>query len=622
MRAVYPGASAQTVANTVTQVIEQQMTGLDGMRYMSSNSSSAGSASITLTFETGTDPDIAQVQVQNKLSQATPLLPESVQRQGVTVQKSAAGFLMVISLISPDGSYDETDLADYMQTNLVDDMSRIEGVGSIQVFGSQYAMRIWLDPAKLTSYGLTPSDVTNAVSQENSQISAGAFGTRPTSDGQMLNATITAQSLLQTPEDFRQIVLRAEENGGLVLLGDVAEVEIGAQGYDFSATYNGQPATGMAISLASGANALDVSERVYEQMEEYAEFFPEGVDYVIPYDTTPFVEISIESVMHTLIEAIVLVFLVMYLFLQNFRATLIPTLAVPVVLLGTFGILALFGFSINTLTMLAMVLAIGLLVDDAIVVVENVERIMEEEGLSPLEATRKSMGQITGALIGIALVLSAVYVPMAFFGGSTGVIYQQFSITIVSAMGLSVLVALTLTPALCATLLTAGSRHQARFLRPVQPRLQRHDPRLRRACLRDREAAFPHGAGLCRTCGGHGLHVHAHAHGLPARGRPGDHVRDDPGPDGRHAGTDRSGHRPGRGALPRKRERGGRGGLRRGGLRLCRPGAEHGSGLRADEGLERAGEPRAVDPGRRGPRLWRALARSRMPWSSRSCRRP
>ena len=456
VRAIYPGASAQTVANTVTQVIEQQMTGLDGMRYMSSNSSSAGSASITLTFETGTDPDIAQVQVQNKLSQATPLLPESVQRQGVTVQKSAAGFLMVISLISPDGSYDETDLADYMQTNLVDDMSRIEGVGSIQVFGSQYAMRIWLDPAKLTSYGLTPSDVTNAVSQENSQISAGAFGTRPTSEGQMLNATITAQSLLQTPEDFRQIVLRAEENGGLVLLGDVAEVEIGAQGYDFSATYNGQPATGMAISLASGANALDVSERVYKQMEEYAEFFPEGVDYVIPYDTTPFVEISIESVMHTLIEAIVLVFLVMYLFLQNFRATLIPTLAVPVVILGTFGVMAAMGFTINTLTMLAMVLAIGLLVDDAIVVVENVERIMEEEHLSPLEATRKSMGQITGALIGIALVLSAVFVPMAFFGGSTGVIYQQFAITIVSAMTLSVIVALTLTPALCATILKQG----------------------------------------------------------------------------------------------------------------------------------------------------------------------
>ncbi|MWD28704.1 efflux RND transporter permease subunit [Aquicoccus sp. SCR17] len=460
IRAAYPGASAQTVANTVTQVIEQQMTGLDGMRYMSSTSSSAGTASITLTFETGTDPDIAQVQVQNKLSQATPLLPESVQRQGVTVQKSSAGFLMVISLISPDGSMDETDLADYLQTNLVDEMSRLEGVGSVQVFGSQYAMRIWLDPSKLSAYELTPSDVVAAVSEENSQISAGAFGNRPAPDGQMLNATITAQSLLQTPEDFRQIVLRAEENGGLVLLGDVARVEIGSEGYNFSASYNGQPATGMAVSLAPGANALDTSELVHERMAEFSEFFPEGIDYVIPYDTTPFVEISIESVMHTLIEAIVLVFLVMYLFLQNFRATLIPTLAVPVVILGTFGVMAAMGFTINTLTMLAMVLAIGLLVDDAIVVVENVERVMKEEGLSPYEATKKSMSQITGALIGIAMVLSAVFVPMAFFGGSTGVIYQQFAITIVSAMALSVVVALTLTPALCATLLkqTHGKR--------------------------------------------------------------------------------------------------------------------------------------------------------------------
>lgn len=453
IRATYPGASAQTVANTVTQVIEQQMTGLDGMRYMSSNSSSAGSAQITLTFETGTDPDIAQVQVQNKLSRATPLLPESVQRQGVTVQKSSAGFLMVVALISPDGSLDQTDLADYLQTNLVDEMSRIEGVGSVQVFGSQYAMRIWLDPAKLISYGLTPSDVVSAVSAENAQISAGAFGNRPTLDGQMLNATITAQSLLQTPEDFRQIVLTAKANGGLVLLDDVAEVEIGAENYSTTATYNGQPGTGMAISLAPGANALDTSELVSHRMEEFAKFFPEGIDYVIPYDTTPFVEISIESVMHTLVEAIVLVFLVMFLFLQNFRATLIPTLAVPVVLLGTFGVMAALGFTINTLTMLAMVLAIGLLVDDAIVVVENVERVMEEDGLSPLEATRKSMGQITGALIGIAMVLSAVFVPMAFFGGSTGVIYQQFAITIVSAMALSVVVALTLTPALCATML-------------------------------------------------------------------------------------------------------------------------------------------------------------------------
>ncbi|MFV0303731.1 MAG: efflux RND transporter permease subunit [Paracoccus sp. (in: a-proteobacteria)] len=452
IRADYPGASAETVSNTVTQVIEQQMTGLDGLRYMSSSSTSAGSSSTTLTFQTGTDPDIAQVQVQNKLSQATSLLPEPVQRQGVTVEKSTSGFLMVIGLIGDD-NYDQTDLADYMVTNLVDDLSRVEGIGSVQVFGAQYAMRIWLDPSKMAAYEIAPTDVVAAVSAQNTQISAGAFGGLPTVDGQQLNATVTAQSLLSTPEEFRQIVLRAEENGGLVLLQDVARVEIGAESYVADATYNGRPSSGMALSLTPGANALDTAERVKERMEEFAQFFPEGVEYVIPFDTTPFVEISIEEVVKTLVEAIILVFIVMYIFLQNWRATLIPTLAVPIVLLGTFGIMAAFGFTINTLTMLAMVLAIGLLVDDAIVVVENVERIMEEDGLSPREATRKSMGQITGALIGIALVLSAVFVPMAFFGGSTGVIYQQFAITIVSAMGLSVVVALTLTPALCASLL-------------------------------------------------------------------------------------------------------------------------------------------------------------------------
>ncbi|MBY6003175.1 efflux RND transporter permease subunit [Salipiger bermudensis] len=451
--AQYPGASAQTVANTVTQIIEQQMTGLDGMRYMSSSSTSAGTASITLTFESGTDPDVAQVQVQNKLSQATALLPETVQRQGVTVEKASSSFFMVIGLISEDGRLEQADLSDYLNSNLVDEFARIEGVGGAQVFGAQYAMRIWLDPSKLAAFEMTPSDVVSAVSAQNAQISAGSFGTLPAPEGQQLNATITAQSLLSTPEDFRNIVLRTETNGGLVLLQDVAEVEIGAENYSTIARYNGQPSSGMALQLASGANALDTSERVKQRIEEYSEFFPEGVGYVIPYDTTPFIEISIHEVQKTLIEAIVLVFFVMLLFLQNLRATLIPTLAVPVVILGTFGILAVAGFTINTLTMLAMVLAIGLLVDDAIVVVENVERIMEEEGLSPREATRKSMGQITGALIGIALVLSAVFVPMAFFPGSTGVIYRQFSITIVSAMALSVLVALTLTPALCATLL-------------------------------------------------------------------------------------------------------------------------------------------------------------------------
>ncbi|MDA3857186.1 MAG: efflux RND transporter permease subunit, partial [Roseovarius sp.] len=450
-----PVASANTVANTVTQVIEQQMTGLDGLRYFSSSSTSSGSAEIVLTFETGTDADIAQVQVQNKLGQATPLLPEIVQRQGITVEKSSAGFLMVIGLISTDNSFEQVDLSDYLVSNIVDELSRIQGVGSVNVFGGQYAMRIWLDPSKLAAFELTPSDVVAAVSAQNAQISAGSFGARPTVEGQQLNATITAQSLLSTPQDFRQIVLRAETDGGLVLLDDVARVEIGAENYATSARFNTDPAAGMAITLAPGSNALDTAQEIKSRMAEFARFFPEGVKYVIPYDTTPFVTISIEEVVKTLFEAIGLVFLVMFLFLQNLRATLIPTLAVPVVLLGTFGVLAVAGFTINTLTMLAMVLAIGLLVDDAIVVVENVERIMEEEGLSPREATHKSMGQISGALIGIALVLSAVYVPMAFFPGSTGVIYQQFAITIVSAMALSVLVALTLTPALCASLLKA-----------------------------------------------------------------------------------------------------------------------------------------------------------------------
>ncbi|MGA0616036.1 efflux RND transporter permease subunit [Paracoccus sp. KR1-242] len=462
IRATYPGASAETVANTVTQIIEQQMTGLDGMRYFSSSSSSAGTSTTTLTFATGTDPDIAQVQVQNKLSQATSLLPEAVQRQGVTVQKSSSGFLMVIALISDDGSLEEVDLSDYMISNLVNDLSRVEGVGSVQVFGAQYAMRIWLDPSKLAAYQLTPGDVVSAVSAENAQISAGAFGTQPSPAGQMLNATITAQSLLSTPADFEQIVLRAEPDGGLILLKDVARVEIGSESYATSARFNGKPSGGIAISLATGANALDTSERIKARMEEFARFFPEGVSYVIPYDTTPFVLISIEEVVKTLVEAIVLVFFVMLLFLQNWRATLIPTLAVPVVILGTFGILAALGFTINTLTMLALVLAIGLLVDDAIVVVENVERIMEQEDLEPREATKKSMGQITGALVGIALVLSAVFVPMAFFGGSTGVIYKQFAITIASAMGLSVVVALTLTPALCATILRNEHGHKTR----------------------------------------------------------------------------------------------------------------------------------------------------------------
>ena len=360
--AQYPGASAQTVANTVTQIIEQQMTGLDGMRYMSSSSTSAGTASITLTFESGTDPDVAQVQVQNKLSQATALLPETVQRQGVTVEKASSSFFMVIGLISEDGALEQADLSDYLNSNMVDEFARIEGVGGAQVFGSPYAMRIWLDPSKLSAFEMTPSDVVASVSAQNAQISAGSFGALPAPEGQQLNATITAQSLLRTPEDFRNIVLRTETDGGMVLLQDVAEVEIGAESYAAIARFNGQPASGMALQLASGANALDTAERVRQQLEESSQFFPDGVISVIPYDTTPFVSISIHEVQKTLIEAIILVFCVMFLFLQNIRATLIPTLAVPVVILGTFAILAVAGFTINTLTMLAMVLAIGLLV--------------------------------------------------------------------------------------------------------------------------------------------------------------------------------------------------------------------------------------------------------------------
>ncbi len=462
INAAYPGASAATLQDTVTQVIEQRMTGIDGLRYMKSTSDSTGRATVTLTFDAGTDPDIAQVQVQNKLSLAIPVLPQEVQRQGVQVNKSTAAFLMVLALISDDPGTNQTDLADYVVTNIQDPVSRVPGVGEIQVFGGGYAMRIWLDPERLQNFSLTPADVKSAILAQNAQVSAGELGGAPALRGQELNATITSQTRLQTPEQFRQILLRTTTDGAVVRLGDVARVELGSEQYDFVPRYNGKPATGIGIRLASGANALDTADLVKAEMERLAQSFPHGMEWLVPYDTTPFVKLSIEGVVKTLIEAIVLVFLVMYLFLQNFRATLIPTIAVPVVLLGTFGVLSAAGFSINTLTMFAMVLAIGLLVDDAIVVVENVERIMSEEGLSPREATRKSMGQITGALVGIALVLSAVFVPMAFFGGSTGVIYRQFSITIVAAMALSVLVALILTPALCATMLKPVEKgHQA-----------------------------------------------------------------------------------------------------------------------------------------------------------------
>lgn len=454
----YPGASAKAVEDSVTQVIEQKMKGIDHLTYMSSTSDASGSVTITLTFDAGTDPDIAQVQVQNKLALATPLLPQDVQKQGVQVAKASNNFLMVAAFISEDNSMSSIDLGDYVGSNVQDIISRVNGVGDTQVFGTKYAMRIWLDPAKLHNFGLTPAEISEAITAQNAQVSAGQIGGMPAKKGQELNATVTAQSRLQTPEQFGQILLKSTANGAAVRLQDVAQIELGGESYEVVAQYNGKPATGLAIKLATGANALETAQAVKAKLVELEQFFPAGMKAVMPYDTTPFVKVSIEEVIKTLVEAIILVFLVMYLFLQNIRATLIPTIAVPVVLLGTFAVLSATGYSINTLTMFAMVLAIGLLVDDAIVVVENVERVMHEEGLSAKEATSRSMTQISGALIGIALVLSAVFVPMAFFGGSTGVIYRQFSITIVSAMVLSVLVALILTPALCATLLKPHTR--------------------------------------------------------------------------------------------------------------------------------------------------------------------
>ncbi|HHC4180659.1 TPA: multidrug efflux RND transporter permease AcrD [Klebsiella pneumoniae] len=449
----YPGASAQTLENTVTQVIEQNMTGLDNLMYMFSQSSATGQATITLSFTAGTDPDEAVQQVQNQLQSAMRKLPQAVQNQGVTVRKTGDTNILTLAFVSTDGSMDKQDIADYVASNIQDPLSRVNGVGDIDAYGSQYSMRIWLDPAKLNSYQMTTKDVTDAISSQNAQIAVGQLGGTPSVDKQALNATINSQSLLQTPEQFRNITLRVNQDGSEVTLGDVATVEMGAEKYDYLSRYNRQPASGLGIKLASGANEMATAERVINRLNELAQFFPHGLEYKVAYETTSFVKASITDVVKTLLEAILLVFLVMYLFLQNFRATLIPTIAVPVVLMGTFAVLYACGYSINTLTMFAMVLAIGLLVDDAIVVVENVERIMSEEGLSPREATRKSMGQIQGALVGIAMVLSAVFVPMAFFGGTTGAIYRQFSITIVAAMVLSVLVAMILTPALCATLL-------------------------------------------------------------------------------------------------------------------------------------------------------------------------
>ncbi|MGF1687685.1 efflux RND transporter permease subunit [Photobacterium japonica] len=453
INARYPGASAKTVEDSVTQVIEQNMTGLDYLRYLNSSSDAFGNATITLTFDSEADPDIAQVQVQNKLQLAMTSLPMEVQSQGIIVNKANSSFLMVVAVYSEDPDFTENDIGDFVVTNIQDPISRISGVGQVQAFGSQYAMRVWLDPFKLTQFNLTAIDVANAIREQNAQVSSGQLGAAPAQKGQLLNATISSASRLTNVSEFNNIILKSEANGSNVYLRDVARVERGAESYDINGQYNGFPAAGLGISLGTGANALDTAEAVKARLAQISETFPDGVKIAYPFETTPFVEASIKEVVKTLLEAVLLVFMIMYLFLQNFRATLIPTIAVPVVLLGTFAVLYATGFSVNTLTMFAMVLAIGLLVDDAIVVVENVERVMHEDGLDPKEATKKSMGQITGALIGVGLTLSAVFVPMAFMSGSTGVIYRQFSITIVAAMTLSVLVAIILTPALCATLL-------------------------------------------------------------------------------------------------------------------------------------------------------------------------
>ena len=454
--ATYPGASAATVENTVTQIIEQQMNGLDGLRYIASNSASNGQASISLTFKQGVDPDIAQVQVQNKLQSATALLPEDVQRQGIKVTKSGASFLQVVAFYAAPGSnLSADDIKDYVNSNISEPLSRVAGVGEVQVFGGSYAMRIWMDPEKMASLQVTPSDIAAALRVQNAQVAVGQVGGAPSVPGQVLNATINAQTLLQTPEQFKEIFLKNTTSGAQVRLGDVARIELGADNYQFTSKFDGKPAAGVAIKLATGANALDTATAVAKRLDDLRTNFPEGMEDKLAFDTTPFIKLSIESVVHTLIEAIVLVFFVMFLFLQNWRATLIPTMAVPVVVLGTFAVINMFGFSINTLTMFAMVLAIGLLVDDAIVVVENVERIITEEHLDPVPATEISMKQISGALVGITSVLSAVFVPMAFMSGTTGVIYRQFSITLVTAMVLSLIVALTFTPALCATILKA-----------------------------------------------------------------------------------------------------------------------------------------------------------------------
>ncbi len=463
IKATYTGASAQTIENSVTQVIEQQLTGLDNLLYFTSTSSSSGTVQITVSFKLGTNPDTAQVQVQDKLQQAESRLPEEVQEAGITVTKSQSDFLMIAALYDKTDKATSNDIADWLVSNMQDPLARVSGVGSLNVFGNQYAMRIWLNPTKLASYNLMPSDVETAITSQNIQLSAGSIGSAPTSSTQQITATVQAESRLQTPEQFRNIIVKSEADGSVVRIGDVARVEMGSQDYIASSRLNGHPAAGLAVQLAAGANALDTANAVKATIDKYRSSMPAGYDVAYPKDSTEFIKLSIQDVVETLLIAIALVIAVMYLFLQNIRATLIPALAVPVVLLGTFGILSALGYTINTLTLFAMVLAIGLLVDDAIVVVENVERIMSEEGLKPRAATEKSMKEISGALVAIAIVLSAVFLPMAFFGGSTGFIYRQFSVTLISAMALSVVVALTLTPALCGTILRHSKPHTQGF---------------------------------------------------------------------------------------------------------------------------------------------------------------
>jgi multidrug efflux pump len=499
--ATYPGADAETLESSVTQVIEQQLKGLDHLLYFSSNSQSNGTVMITATFAAGTNPDIAQVQVQNKVQQATPLLPTEVQQQGVTVAKATNSFLLVIAVYDDSGRNNLADIGDFVNSKLQDPISRVPGVGDLQVFGGQYAMRIWLDPYKLNNYKLTVGDVRNAVAAQNVQVSAGQIGANPAVPGQQLNATVTVQSRLHTADQFKAIVVRTAADGAVVRLSDVARVELGAETYDVVAHYNGHPSAGIAVKLAPGANALSTVTAVKKKVEELGGTFPEGMKYAFPVDNTTFVKLSIHDVIVTLIEAILLVVAVIFIFLQDWRATIIPAITVPVVLLGSFGVLAIAGFSINTLTLFALVLVVGLLVDDAIVVVENVERIMAEEGLSPKDATIKSMGEITGALIGIGLVLSAVLLPMAFFPGSTGVIYRQFSVTIVSAVVMSVTVALVLTPALCATLLKPVESGHARaergffgwFNRNFDAMVRRYDATLGKLLKRSLPAMILYG---------------------------------------------------------------------------------------------------------------------------------